>query len=263
MSYETMRLDVQGGIAALTFTKAETGNPINGSFCRDLYDVAVDLSERGDVRAVLIRAEGRAFGYGGDIAGFLPRLDELPRLMKQWTGDFHTGILRLQRLDAPIVVAVHGVCAGGMVALAAGADFVLASDRARFVSAYSGIGLACDGGASLSLVHRMGRNHTRRFLILNEIWDAAAAAGAGLVDEVLEGDEALAARAEELAHRIAAGPTRAIGEIRRLLRLSGEVPAEAQMEAEAQAMARAAATADAREGITAFAQKRQPVFTGK
>ncbi|MFD2136835.1 enoyl-CoA hydratase/isomerase family protein [Novosphingobium resinovorum] len=120
MSYETMRLDVQGGIAALTFTKAETGNPINGSFCRDLYDVAVDLSERSDVRAVLIRAEGRAFGYGGDIAGFLPRLDELPRLMKQWTGDFHTGILRLQRLDAPIVVAVHGVCAGGMVALAAG-----------------------------------------------------------------------------------------------------------------------------------------------
>ncbi|MFD2136836.1 enoyl-CoA hydratase-related protein [Novosphingobium resinovorum] len=123
--------------------------------------------------------------------------------------------------------------------------------------------MACDGGASLSLVHRMGRSHTRRFLILNETWDAAAAARAGLVDEVLEGDEALAARAEELARQIATGPTRAIGEIRRLLRLSGEVPAEAQMEAEAQAMARAAASADAREGITAFAQKRQPVFTGK
>lgn len=263
MSYETMRLDVREGVAELTFTQAETGNPINGTFCRDLYEVAIALSERDDVRAVLIRAEGKAFGYGGDIAGFLPRLDELPRVMKQWTGDFHTGILRLQRLDAPIVVAVHGVCAGGMVALVAGADFVLASDRARFVSAYSGIGLACDGGASLSLVHRMGRNRTRRFLILNETWDAATAVEAGLVDEVLGGAEALAARAAALTGQIASGPTRAIGEIRRLLRLSGEVSAEAQMEAEAQAMARAAATADAREGITAFAHKRQPAFTGR
>ena len=261
MTYSTMKLAVTAGIARLTLTEAENGNPINGAFCRDLYEVAIELSERTDVRVILIRAEGRAFSYGGDISGFLPRLADLPRLMKQWTGDFHTAVIRLQRMDAPIVVAVHGVCAGGMVAVVAGADFVIGSEASRFIAAYSGIGLACDGGGSISLVHRLGRTKARRFLLLNEALDANSAHAAGLIDELVPAD-VLEERAEALTAQLAAGPTRAYGEIRRLLLMSGEVPAEAQLEAEAQAMARAAATDDAREGIRAFAEKRRPAFTG-
>lgn len=262
MTLPAITLTIEDSIANLTFTRGDIGNPVNGEFCDALYDAAITLSERTDVRVVVLRAEGRAFSYGGDIASFLPQLDALPRIMKQWTGNFHTGIIRLLRIDAPIIASVHDVCAGGMVALVAGADFVIGCEHTKFVAAYAGIGLACDGGASVSLVDRLGRAGARRFLLLNQTLDAKAAEAAGLLDEHVAAD-ALEDRTVALAQQLASGPTVAFGEIRRLLRTSGTVPIEAQLEAEAQAMARAAATADAREGISAFAAKRRPVFIGK
>ena len=262
MTSSALSLTVADGIASVTLTRGDIGNPINGVFCRDLYNLANELAGRDDVRAILLTAEGKAFSYGGDIAGFLPRLDDLPQVMREWTGDFHTAILRLQRLDAPIVAVVHGICAGGMVALVAGADFVLANERSKFVAAYAGIGLACDGGASIALVDRMGKVPARRFLLLNETLDAQPALDAGLIDELVPA-ESLVERGQALAAQLARGPTRSFGEIRRLLQSVGQLSTEAQLEAEAQAMIRASGSADAREGLSAFAAKRPAEFTGR
>lgn len=261
MAYTTFDLTVADGIARITLTRTAQGNPIDGTFCRDLYEAAVELSGRNDVRAILLTAQGRAFSYGGDLASFLSRKDELPYLMRLWTGDFHTAIARLQRLDAPIVAAVHGVCAGGMAAVVAGADFVLGCPDTKFVAAYCGIGLACDGGASVSLQRRMGWAKAGHYLMLNQALDANASRDAGLLDQIHPSED-LMARAEDLVHQLAAGPTRSFGEVRQLLRSANELPLEAQLEAEAQAMARASATADAREAIVAFSEKRKPVFNG-
>ncbi|HEX4720159.1 MAG TPA: enoyl-CoA hydratase-related protein [Thermoleophilaceae bacterium] len=259
---EAMRLDVRDGIARLTFTQAERGNPIDGTFCGEINEVSVELSERRDVRAVVVAAEGKAFSYGGDIASFLSANDHLPRAIKVWTSGLHMAIARLQRMDPPIVAAVHGICAGGMTAFVAGCDFVVASSAARFVAAYAGIGYSCDAGASVTLTRRLGPQGARRFLLLDETLDAGAALAAGLADEVVDAD-ALEARATELAAQLAAGPTRALGEIRRLLLSAGDQPLETQLELEAQALARMAATPDAREGLAAFAAKRRPAFTGR
>jgi len=261
MPYRSMTLDVRDGIARLTFTEAARGNPIDGVFCAEISEAAIELSERRDVRAVLIAAEGKAFSYGGDIASFVAAGDELPQAIKRWTAGLHMAIARLQRMDAPVVAAVHGVCAGGMGAFIAGCDLVVAATTARFVAAYAGIGYSCDAGASIALTRRLGLQRARRFLLLNETLDADAALAAGLVDEVVE-PERLATRAEELAAQLASGPTRALGEIRRLLLSANDQPLEAQLELEAQALARMAATTDAREGLAAFAEKRRPAFAG-
>jgi 2-(1,2-epoxy-1,2-dihydrophenyl)acetyl-CoA isomerase len=256
-----MRLDVRDAIARLTFTEPERGNPIDATFCAELNEVSVELSERRDVRAVLVAAEGRAFSYGGDISSFLSANDELPRSIKLWTSGLHMAIARLQRMDPPIVAAVHGTCAGGMTAFVAGCDFVVASTAARFIAAYAGIGYSCDAGASVALARRLGLQRARRFLLLNETLDADAARAAGLADELVEPDR-LEARAIELAAQLAAGPTRALGEIRRLLLSANDQPLETQLELEAQALARMAGTADAHEGLAAFAARRRPVFIG-
>lgn len=262
MTSETLDLTVSDGVATITMIRPQTGNPIDGVFSRDLYETAITLSGRRDVRAILLRADGKAFSYGGDIAAFAPMIDDLPAVMQRWTGDFHTALIRLQRLDAPIVTEVQGVCAGGGVAIAAGADFLIASAGARFVSAYTGIGLACDGGASLALVRRMGFAGATRFLLLNQTLSCEEARQVGLVDEIID-QEHLSDHALALARRLAEGPTRAYGEIRRLLRQAGQVPIEAQLEAEAQAMTRAAMADDAREGVLAFGEKRKPQFQGR
>ena len=262
MTYSSMRIDRDGGLARLTFTQADRGNPIDGTFCAEFCDVANELSSDGSVRAVLIAAEGKAFSYGGDVGMFLQSLDRLPVMIKRWTADLHMGIARMQRMDAPVVAAVHSICAGGMAALVAGADIVVAEPGTRFVAAYAGIGYCNDAGSSIMYTRRMGLAKARKFLLLNQTLDAEAALAVGLADEVVPTAE-LVARAEVIARQLAAGPTRAFGEMRRLLNSVEDQPLEAQLELEALALSRIAGTADAREGLTAFGEKRKPVFRGE
>jgi 2-(1,2-epoxy-1,2-dihydrophenyl)acetyl-CoA isomerase len=268
MSQETaaadtaLRYATTNGVAHLEFTQPERGNPIDGAFCAAFAAAANDLSTDPEVRAVLITAQGKAFSYGGDLAMFVSSLDTLPQEIKRWTTDLHSGIARLQRMDAPLVVAVHGVCAGGMAAIVAGADLLVASDAARFVAAFTGIGYSSDSGSTVMLSRRMGLARARRFLLLNETLNASQALDAGLADEVVSA-EAVIDRARDLAKQFAAGPTRAYGEIRRLLLTASDQPLETQLELEAQALSRMAGSEDAREGLTAFHEKRRPVFVGR
>jgi 2-(1,2-epoxy-1,2-dihydrophenyl)acetyl-CoA isomerase len=247
------------GLARLTLTNPKRGNPIDGTFCSEFREVSIELSENPSVRCVLLSAPGEEFSYGGDINAFISDLEGLPRNIKRWTADLHSGISRLQRMDAPIVAQVQGACAGGMAAIVAGCDLVIAADSARFISAYTGIGFNCDAGASVMFARRMGIARTRRFLLMGETLGAAEALAVGLVDEVCSGHD-LPLRSEKIARRLATGPTRAYGEIRRLLMSVAQQPLETQLELEAQALARSASTADAREGLSAFAEGRKPVF---
>jgi 2-(1,2-epoxy-1,2-dihydrophenyl)acetyl-CoA isomerase len=262
MTFTAMRLEIAEGIARLTFTDTVRGNPIDGAFCDEMSEAAIQLSEDPAVRCVLIAAEGKVFSFGGDIGAFMGDLDGLPRNIKRWTTTLHSAVARLQRMDAPIVSAVHSVCAGGMSAFVAGSDIVVAADNARFVAAYAGIGYSNDAGSSIMYTRRMGIARTRKFLLMNETLAAADALAVGLVDEVVPVAD-LMPRAEAVARHLASGPTKAFGEMRRLLSSVEDQPLETQLELEAQALARSAATEDAREGLTAFWEKRAAVFKGR
>jgi 2-(1,2-epoxy-1,2-dihydrophenyl)acetyl-CoA isomerase len=262
MHFTALRLELDGALARLTFTDAARGNPIDGAFCNEMSEAAIQISENPAIRCVLIAAEGKVFSFGGDISAFIADLDNLPSNIKRWTTTLHSAVARLQRMDAPIVTAVHSVCAGGMSAFVAGSDIVVAADNARFVAAYAGIGYSNDAGSSIMYTRRMGIARTRKFLLMNETLDAHAALAIGLVDEVVPAAD-LMARAEAVARQLACGPTKAFGEMRRLLTSVEDQPLETQLELEAQALARSARTEDAREGLLAFSQKRTPVFKGQ
>jgi len=262
MEFSSMRVERDGALARLIFTQAKRGNPIDGDFCAQFCDVANALSHDTSIRAVLVSAEGKAFSYGGDVSQFLGTLDTLPLMIKRWTSDLHAGIARMMRMDAPVVAAVHGMCAGGMAAVIAGADIILVEPDAKFHAAYAGIGYCNDAGSSITLTQRMGMARAKRYIMMNETLDADAALAAGLADEIVPADQ-LATHAEKIARKLASGPTKAYGEIRRLFASALDQPLDTQMELEAQALARAAGTADAREGITAFGEKRKPVFKGE
>jgi 2-(1,2-epoxy-1,2-dihydrophenyl)acetyl-CoA isomerase len=262
MTLSGLRLEIAEGVARLTFTEADRGNPIDGPLCASLCEAAIQISESREVRCVLLGAEGSAFSYGGDISELVADLDGLALNIKRWTAKLHSAIARFQRMDAPVVAAVQGVCAGGMVAIVAGSDVVIGAADARFVAAYAGIGFSCDAGASITLPRRMGLGRARKFLVLNETLSAADALAAGLIDEVVP-LENLHERALTIARQLAAGPTRSIGEIRRLMLSAQDQPLETQLELEAQALARVARTSDARSGLTAFVGKRMPDFRGR
>lgn len=262
MGYETLDLTVEDGFARLVLNQPELGNPFNAQMCADMGRVGSDLMGRGDVRAVLLTGRGKFFTVGGDIRMFAEQLDTLPAQILEWTSTLHMGLARLKRLNAPLVVAVHGICMGGGVALAGTCDLVYAGRSARFGAAYPQIGYSCDAGASFALASRMGIARARRFLLLNEMLSADQALTAGLADYVVD-DAVLADTAEQAARQLALGPTRAFGDIRRLIDKALRTPMESQLEDEAQALSSCAASLDAREGITAFVEKRAPNFKGR
>src|ERR1700728_4125809 len=111
MTFSGFDLEITEGIASLTFNDPARGNPIDGPFCRSLCEAAIQLSENPAVRCVLVSAEGKAFSVGGDITALRNDLAGLPLNIKRWTATLHGAVARLQRMNAPIVSAVHGICA--------------------------------------------------------------------------------------------------------------------------------------------------------
>src|SRR5882762_7579402 len=112
---------IDGGLAHITLDQPDRGNPIDGEFCREFSLSMAELSERDDVRSVLISARGRLFSVGGDLSSLASRGAALPATIKSWTADLHTAIVRMVRMRSPVVVAVHGNVAGGSVSLMAAA----------------------------------------------------------------------------------------------------------------------------------------------
>jgi 2-(1,2-epoxy-1,2-dihydrophenyl)acetyl-CoA isomerase len=262
MTYTSLELNVSEGLARITLNQPSLGNPFNETLCEEWLQLANDISSRSDVRAILLTANGKFFSVGGDIGMFSRNLDELPSLIKKWTSTLHMGIARMARIDAPIVAAVHASAMGGAVALLASCDLVYSARGAVFGSAYTSIGYCCDAGASFALASRIGLARARRFVLMNENLKAEDALQAGLVDFVCD-DATMLAEAEATAKRLARGPTRAYGEIRRLFKTALSQGFEAQLEDEAQALSRVAGSVDAREGIMAFVEKRKASFQGK
>lgn len=257
----SLRLTFEDGLARVVLNRPELGNPFDAQLCADWLALANTLASRADLRAILLSAEGRYFSVGGDIRMFAEHLEELPARIREWTASLHTGLARLARLDAPIIAAVGAPAVGGAVALVAACDLVFASAQASFGAAYTHIGYSCDAGASRALATRMGLARARRFLLCGETLDASAAAECGLVDVLVDEDPQRAALA--MAQRIARGPTRAFGQIRRLFATVWQQSLESQLEDEAQSLAAIAGTRDAREGIQAFSEKRRPLFQGR
>lgn len=259
--YESFTLDVDAGVGRVRFTQGDRGNPFDASFCRELAEVVTACDVHPDVRCVLIEGTGRFFSVGGDLDSLGRDRDALTVFIKSATIGLHSAVSRMARMDAPVIVAVHALAAGGGVSLAAAADFCVAGRSAKFYAAYQGIGLAIDGGGSHFLPRRVGSRRATDFYLRNQTWDAEEACRLGLVSEVVD-DEALEEQALALARELAAGPTRSFGEVKNLLASSADTPLETQLELEARAMARTAGTQDTWEGITAVAAKRRPSFRG-
>ncbi len=253
---------IDGGLAHIVLNQPDRGNPIDGDFCREFSLCMAELSERDDVRSVLMSARGRLFSVGGDLISLASRGAALPATIKSWTADLHVAITRMVRMRAPVVVAVHGNVAGGSVSLMAAADLVVIGKSARVSSAFAKIGFTPDSGSTTTVTRRIGPARAMRFFLLAETMDADTALSAGLVDYLVD-DDAVLAEAEKIARELASGPTEAYGGIKRLFLQAPNRSLESQLEDEAQTLAAISRTADAQEGVRAFKEKRKPRFAGK
>lgn len=255
----TVLLESDGGVARITLNRPEMGNAIDGDMALALVEAVEATAADAGVRAVLLTGSGSTFCAGGDISAFRANLGELPRFIEPLLRRLHRAAHQLATLTVPVVSAVNGPVGGGGIGLALCADLVLAAESAKLRGGYSGIGLTPDLGTSWSLARRAGAARAKEILFLNRPLPARECLAWGIFDAV-HPDDRLAAEAREVAARLAAGAAGALARIKQLVDGARGRSLEAHLALEAEAIVAAAGTADAREGITAFMEKRAPRF---
>lgn len=260
--YKTLLFDVRDNVAHLTLNRPDAANSINEDMGKDLMHAALRCDEDPEIRAVLISGAGKIFSGGGDLKDFISKGDQLPYHIKEITTYLHAAISRLTRMDAPVVAAVHGAVAGAGMSIAIACDIVVAAETTRFMVAYTRAGLVPDGSSTYFLPRIVGLKRALELTLTNRMFSAQEALQWGLVTRVVPDNELLV-QARAIAVQLAAGPTRAYGISKRLLHSGWMETLETQMENESQAIANSARTLDAREGITAFLEKRPPKYKGK
>ena len=251
------------GVATLRLNRPEHGNAIDPMLVEDLYEAVFRAGADPSVRAVLLCGAGRTFTTGGDLDVFagLPRAG-LSRRLREMVDRYHLALERLTTIDAPVVCAVQGAAAGGGLGLVHVSDVAVAADDAKFALGYAAIGLASDGFNTWYLPRVVGLRRAQQMFLLNRVLSGTEALDWGLVSEVVPAAD-VQARARALAEELAAGPTRALGRMKRLLRQGASSELSVAALAEVDAMSAAGDSDDAVEGIDAFAARRRPRFRGR
>jgi 2-(1,2-epoxy-1,2-dihydrophenyl)acetyl-CoA isomerase len=258
-SSAAVRLEIREHVAYLTMTRADAANTMNLQFGREFVAAASAVRKDSNVRAVLLRGEGKNFCFGGDLRGMMAAGGNVNAYLTELTTDLHAGLMHLARANAPVVAAVQGTAAGAGLGLVLAADLAIAGKSAKFTAAYTAIGLTPDAGSTFLLPRAVGYKRAMEMFITNRVLDAQLALEWGLVNQIVE-DPQLADTAAALAARLAAGPAGAFGAVKRLL-AEAEPGWEAQLAREGRIIAGLAETTEGREGIAAFLEKRTPKFT--
>jgi len=261
VQYETLIVERREGVAHLTLDRPDAANGIDLRMAEELLAAATGLADDPSVRAVLLTGAGARFCGGGDVKGFANLGDGLGHHIREITVPLHAAVSQLVRLDAPVVAAVQGSAAGAGLGLVAASDLVVAAESAKFVMAYTGIGLTPDCSTSWFLPRLVGERRALELALTNRVLSAAEALDWGIVSQVVPDDE-LTAAAEALAARLGAGPTLAYGATKRLVRTSLEHTLDQHLAIETEAMVRVGQTADGAEGVAAFVEKRPARFRG-
>ena len=253
-----VRYEYDAGVARLTLTDGEQGNPIHPRSVEQLL-AGVRAAGRDGATVIVLAAEGRFFSVGGDLGAFAGS-DDPAEFIDDLAEALHRVVSELVRSEAIVVTVVQGTAAGAGFPLAAVGDIVIAAEKAKFSLAYGKVGLSPDGGSSL-LVNTLGLHRTLRLAILGDLLTAQEAAAAGLVARVVPAEE-LAATTDEVVAALVAGSAGANAAAKRLLREVAAPAPEAALRRESLSIRTRAGSADGREGVAAFVEKRPPQFGG-
>jgi 2-(1,2-epoxy-1,2-dihydrophenyl)acetyl-CoA isomerase len=259
--FETIIFEKNDGIAKITLNRPDAANGINLALAKELMTAASDCENDPSVRAVILTGNGKLFSAGGDLKSFASATSA-SGLLKEITFYLHGAVSRLARMNAPVIVAVNGTAAGAGFSLAVAGDIVLAADSAKFTMAYTAAGLSPDGSSTYFLPRLIGLRKTQELMITNRRLSAEEALEWGAINRVVAAKD-LQAEAQALAQQLANGPTQAFGAVKQLLQATFNNGLETQMEQEADAIASMTLLSDGQEGISAFIEKRAPVYTGQ
>ncbi|MGN7780454.1 enoyl-CoA hydratase/isomerase family protein [Mycolicibacterium sp. 22603] len=251
------------GIARLRLNSPHIANGLNVDTLKALHAEVLACHADPAVKVVLLSGAGRNFCAGGDVHTFESKGEALPDYLREATAWLQLATAALFQLRVPVVTAVQGFAAGGGgLGLVCASDIVVAAQSAKFFSGAVRVGMAPDGGSSVTLAQLVGLRQALRILLTNPTLSAQEAADIGLVTEVVADDE-LTARTDAIAAELAAMPTLALSATKRLVWSGVGASIEERLPEESRTVSELSGTADALEGLRAVIERRTPKFVGR
>jgi enoyl-CoA hydratase len=247
------------GIAELRVDRPEALGALSRGMVTALHDYLADLHADESIRVLVVTGTGKGFVAGADVREYhgvsQGEFDSYQRLSR-------AVFSAVEALPQVTIAAVNGYALGGGFELALCCDLVLASERARFGLPEIKLGLLPGGGGTQRLARAAGVRFATEAVLTGRFCSAGELRDRGVVSEVHSPDELLP-RTRELAATIAAQAPVAVRAAKRLVADGARMPLDVALTVEQQVLSRLYATADAREGVAAFLEKRQPVFVGR
>jgi 2-(1,2-epoxy-1,2-dihydrophenyl)acetyl-CoA isomerase len=266
MASDTVLLDITDGVATVTLNQPDVRNALTPELRVAFRDIMGSLEFNDEARCVVITGAGDHFMAGGDIRNMVERLSmedgERRKVILEGIHLLHLPLFAIRRMGKPVIASIKGAAAGFGVGLVAACDLAIAADDAFFTLAYCHIGASPDGGSSYFVGRTLGMKHQMELALLGDRFSADRAKELGLINwHVPKVD--LQAETLKLATRLANGPTVAYANAKKLFNAVHHLSMESQLQMEAERMADSMLTEDHAEGITAFMEKRKPVFKGR
>ena len=263
-NWQHFRFDKNNGVARVTLDRPDKLNALTFESYADLRDLLGELPHHQDVRALVIRGEGKGFCGGGDVQEIIGELIRMePRDLMRFTKMTGEVIRAMRECPIPIVAAVHGIAAGAGAVIALAADFRVVSESGRFAFLFTKVGLSGgDMGAAYLLPRMVGLGRATELLMLGETIDAATADRYGLVSRLV-GDGELDAAVGDLARGLADGPALALAQTKSLLTRELDMSMTAAVELDAMTQALLMTTRDHAEFHEAFTERRKPRWEGR
>lgn len=255
-------IDDNEGVRTLTLNRPASYNSLTVELKNDLLAALRSAADDDDVRAVVLTGAGRAFCAGQDLKEHVALLTSGdPAPLSTVEEHYNPITLAITTMPKPVIAAVNGTAAGAGASFAYAADLRIAGTSAKFLMAFANIGLTADSGGSWLLPRLIGYGRAMEMMLLATPVDAERALAVGMVSQVVP-DSEVVQTAQELAARMAAGPTTAYATIKSALLYAAGSDLPTALAEEARGQSAAGATTDHREAVEAFVAKRPPKFVG-
>lgn len=259
-AYENILYEKEANVATIKFNRPEALNALSTALLREMHDALQDAEADENIRAVVITGTGnKAFAAGADI----PEIQALsPVGARNYSLELHEHTRYMERMQKPIVAKINGYCLGGGEEIALACDFRIAADSARFGQPEINLGVIPGAGGTQRLTRLVGKTKAMELNMLGEQIDANEAYRLGLLNRVVPAQD-LDKAVDEFVQKLLSKSPVVLGIIKLAMNKGIEMTLNEALYYEAECFSSTLASEDAKEGLTAFLEKRPPEFEGK